>query len=987
MTSDSTHTFSRNASGAALVYVASALAGLTVALLTLGLFFAVGKYEADNIARRESLACLGRVQANLQSLGEQLHFYADQSARRLSASERGRLSDLVERQEAMWPEVDISLYDGMGEFLPELSGGALEAAPVPRTSRGVVHKALAGKIALDITRSRGFLSFSVAAPMRNAAARVLVSSLPLDGAALTLLKRRADAELAIVPSDDLGGGLDFSLAAGSSAQAEMLWDTVRGLGRGALLAAAPGAALLDDGRALAFAPLKEEGGDVMGLLLVVPLQRPVRGFSLLQLAAALAAGLAAALVAGLSMNRYALRMGTAFAGAVVALAESDGNMAATGAGPWPAPLQIALSRMGKIFKDHKKRIRSVEVELNAADRQLQSQGGQGLSEGEEAYLRLFENAPMGVFQAHAAGAFIRVNQAFAMLLGYDTPVQLMSENHSFTDFCLYGDEIRNPLTMLLEQGGGRQIISLRKRDGGIGSYVLLCVPLTAASGERLAVLEGFLLDRDLEDQIARAEREREGSARQRVSLALLLAATCRQTESYLSLSRLDGPPPALEGPVPGSPDTAAPGAKSGPDAEKDVGKAYPERRRSVQTVNSFLADIYQVAMGEASGTPPVDVPMDFARFLNRVCRLAQNSMLARGISLRCEIAPELMVRMAGPVPMLRHALHRALLTVTAPVQNGWACLSVMRDPNAPRNPGLTRTLFTISWSRHDTPEGAARTGTLGAVKGFTQVYAAPADPEVADAASAALDTGTLEVADEQEVIRFLAEKMRGELLDSHFTNNFRSIQLIVPLGQLGDAAGDAQGEAVVPPAESFAPDAPAFGQDSYELPGLAAEGLAPLDILVTDQVSAVASESGYDEGPDRGLNILLVDDSLNNRLLFSLFLRETRHRITEAHDGQEGVEAFRRNNYDVVFMDMEMPLMDGYQATRVIRALEADSGRPPTPIVGMTSYALPEFRRQCMLSGCTDFLSKPFSKIALFAILDAFAQIRDDNGEAASDDE
>ena len=124
------------------------------------------------------------------------------------------------------------------------------------------------------------------------------------------------------------------------------------------------------------------------------------------------------------------------------------------------------------------------------------------------------------------------------------------------------------------------------------------------------------------------------------------------------------------------------------------------------------------------------------------------------------------------------------------------------------------------------------------------------------------------------------------------------------------------------------------------------------------------------------LDILLVDDSQNSRLLFSLYLRETSHRITEAYDGRGGVEAFRQRSFDVVFMDIEMPFLDGYQATRIIRAIEEDTGRTPTPIVALTAHVLPEFKQECMLSGCTEFMAKPFSKHSLLTMLDAIQQMK-----------
>jgi CheY-like chemotaxis protein len=118
-------------------------------------------------------------------------------------------------------------------------------------------------------------------------------------------------------------------------------------------------------------------------------------------------------------------------------------------------------------------------------------------------------------------------------------------------------------------------------------------------------------------------------------------------------------------------------------------------------------------------------------------------------------------------------------------------------------------------------------------------------------------------------------------------------------------------------------------------------------------------------------------------MLFSLFLRGTMHRITEARNGRECVEAFQRDRYDAVFMCMEMPIMDGYQATRVIRAFEADAGVEPTPIVAVSSYAMPEFKRRCLRAGCSEFLARPFSKAALFSLLDAFVQIRRGGNESA----
>ncbi|MBG3877932.1 response regulator, partial [Desulfovibrio oxamicus] len=123
------------------------------------------------------------------------------------------------------------------------------------------------------------------------------------------------------------------------------------------------------------------------------------------------------------------------------------------------------------------------------------------------------------------------------------------------------------------------------------------------------------------------------------------------------------------------------------------------------------------------------------------------------------------------------------------------------------------------------------------------------------------------------------------------------------------------------------------------------------------------AQSGDEEpGPLRPLSILLVEDSPSNRLLFSLYLRGRPCAITEVHNGEEGVAAFAGGRFDLVFMDIEMPVMDGYRATRAIRALEREQGLPPTPIIALTAHVVGEFRDDCAAAGCTGFLAKPFSR-------------------------
>ncbi|WP_285905201.1 response regulator [Pseudodesulfovibrio pelocollis] len=111
--------------------------------------------------------------------------------------------------------------------------------------------------------------------------------------------------------------------------------------------------------------------------------------------------------------------------------------------------------------------------------------------------------------------------------------------------------------------------------------------------------------------------------------------------------------------------------------------------------------------------------------------------------------------------------------------------------------------------------------------------------------------------------------------------------------------------------------------------------------------------------------ILVADDSDTNRALIELYFRGTPWRLDFAVDGRDAVARFASGSYALVLMDIRMPDMDGYEATRRIRALEAERGTEPTPIVAITADAFREHEVQCLAAGCTDFLAKPVRKDAL----------------------
>jgi len=122
------------------------------------------------------------------------------------------------------------------------------------------------------------------------------------------------------------------------------------------------------------------------------------------------------------------------------------------------------------------------------------------------------------------------------------------------------------------------------------------------------------------------------------------------------------------------------------------------------------------------------------------------------------------------------------------------------------------------------------------------------------------------------------------------------------------------------------------------------------------------------------LKILLVEDSEDNRLLVQLYLKKTPHQIDTAENGEVAVNKCKCGAYDLVLMDMQMPVMDGYTATRAIRVWEKEQRREEMPIIALTSHALKGDMEKCLQAGCTGYLSKPIKKDKILGALERYSQ-------------
>jgi CheY-like chemotaxis protein len=132
-------------------------------------------------------------------------------------------------------------------------------------------------------------------------------------------------------------------------------------------------------------------------------------------------------------------------------------------------------------------------------------------------------------------------------------------------------------------------------------------------------------------------------------------------------------------------------------------------------------------------------------------------------------------------------------------------------------------------------------------------------------------------------------------------------------------------------------------------------------------------------GAATGLRILLAEDNVINRAVASGILEKRGHSLVHAANGREAVEAAAREAFDLILMDVQMPEMDGLEATRCIRDSEYATARH-TPIAAMTVHAIGGDRERCLGAGMDDYVSKPLQKADLLDLLERISAARSPAG-------
>jgi len=139
-----------------------------------------------------------------------------------------------------------------------------------------------------------------------------------------------------------------------------------------------------------------------------------------------------------------------------------------------------------------------------------------------------------------------------------------------------------------------------------------------------------------------------------------------------------------------------------------------------------------------------------------------------------------------------------------------------------------------------------------------------------------------------------------------------------------------------------------------------------IGMAMKKSASATSHDSPHTPmGPDQHVTILMADDSSDNRFLIQSYLKHSGYQLDMAETGQAAFEMYQARKYDLVLMDVQMPVMDGHTATRMIRDWEKQSNISPIPIIALTAHAFQEDRQKSLAAGCSDHLTKPIKKDSL----------------------
>jgi PAS domain S-box-containing protein len=392
-------------------------------------------------------------------------------------------------------------------------------------------------------------------------------------------------------------------------------------------------------------------------------------------------------------------------------------------------------------------------------------------------------------------------------------------------------------------------------------------------------------------------------------------------------------------------------------------------QESGDTLLAIINEVLDFSKIEAGRLELESIPFDPRRLVRQVAELFSPRAQAKGLTLAARVAPEVPSRLVGDPLRLQQILVNLVSNAVKFTVTGGVRLEVTATPPAAGS-GASRLRFQVVDSGIGIPAGAL--------------------PRLFQPFSQADNTTTRRFGGSGlglAIVRQLADLMGGEVGVESEAGRGSTFWAEVVLAVAGPAveapARTAAATAVttgrpeaVIPARSAATVAGRVGTSgpavptglleptSREHPPRRDEGMTLVPLAGTETPAAGETLSEAPAGP----HVLLVDDNPVNQAVAEAHLCNLGCRVTLAGDGEEALAATAATTFDLVLMDCQMPVMDGFDATRHLRAREPAGHH--VPIIAMTANAMESDRQACLAVGMDDFLPKPYKRTALVALLE-----------------
>jgi Amt family ammonium transporter len=539
---------------------------------------------------------------------------------------------------------------------------------------------------------------------------------------------------------------------------------------------------------------------------------------------------------------------------------------------------------------------------------------------EDNYRSIFENAVEGIFRTSPDGHYLAANPALAKIYGYPNVPAMMAGIQDIASQ-LYVDPSRREEFRRLMAANDVIIdfeAEVRRQDGRVIWISENARAHRSAQGE-LLYYEGTVVDITVRKRAARLKREKEAAE----------AATRAKSQFLAQMSH------EIRTPLNGVIGMLELLSQTALDARQ---RRYATlARASADALLTQINDVLDFSKIEAGRLELDAIEFDVQELVESLGSMFGHRAEQKGLFLRCDVIADGPRSVVGDRDRLRQVMMNLLGNAIKFTHQGGVSLCVATESD-PTDAQRVRLRCEVT----DTGVGIPADSIDKLFNPYAQAEA-----------STARNFGGTGLG--LSICKQIVELMGGEIGVESLPENGATFWFRVVLG-----AGSAETAA---PAmdQPAAPAAPA--------------GSAP-----TADVSPSAGGSADSAALVRRMRILIADDNEINQMVAVEMLRSAGWDTEVANNGRQAVEAARRGEFDLVLMDCQMPEMDGFEATRALRAEEATGAvlcraGGALPIIALTARAVLGDRQECLDAGMTDYVTKPINPAALFAAVGRALQV------------